>query len=334
MILRFDEYNHFNDLIKLHTVDDDNFLNERLSISEDVISETKRVVDYIQSEINNGNFNTIKPAFTYRDVEMDIVKLSNYSIKLFGKDCDLPISITRIVSEDKTNSINTSETNAEILSDLREINSKTCVEFQISGNIIFLNGEITDGSVGVLGHEIRHAYEKIQIYDGKPVVTTQQIVDAWAKWSKIYRNAVSYLIANTSSQKIKLNNETNFYNLIYTIYSSDISELSAFTQHTYEQCKKCKTISELTSSMKKSKLRKMIDGYDNILTIMENPEIQDHFNQKIAEYNLDLPSLKRLTKLFKKRCKKAKSNYGKVFAFIKEEIDSKDGELIFTDVKY
>lgn len=336
MILRFDEYNKFNGFIKSHTVEDDNFLNERLSISEDVISETMRVVKYIESEINKGNYKTIKPTAPNGGLDYDIIRLKNDTITLFDKKkIILNIKIHRF--KGYNDDVNKFETDAKMISSVKKsifAVLSTKVQFELYGNIVIYNGRVSEGSYPVIGHEIRHAYEYLHIYDGKPLFTLTQQIESKKKWKKIY-NTVSDYLQNIDEETIDSKNENDFYQMIYAIYMSDISEISAFTQQTYEQCKKSKTISELKASLKQSKLYMMIDTYKDVFNIIETPEMQKQFNQKIVEYNLDLPSLNKLTQLFKKRFKKAQSNYGKVFAFIKEEIDSQeDGELIFTDIKY
>lgn len=331
MLLKFDEYNKF---IQLNRTDD-NFLNERLSISEDVISETMRVIKYIESEISNGNFKIVSDKEINNGMDYDVIRLSNYEIKLFDKKCMIYLAIHRFIGDDPSGELNTLGTEATIGVNIRHL-LKTHVNFELSGDIILNNDKITEASYAILAHEIRHAYEQVKIYDDKPYFTVRQITEAGKKWTNIYREVNRYLNNSKSAQDLINNNEVEFYKIMYSVYMSDVSEISAFTQQAYEQCKKCKTLEDLKNSMKKSKLQTMLDVYTLALDFLKNPEIQANFNEKISKYGLtEIPSFKKLEMLFQKRHKKAKANYGKVFTFIKEEIDSdENGEVIFTDVKY
>lgn len=282
------------------------YLNESLSVSDDVKIETEKLVKFLNDNIHKEKL---------------------LDIELFGCPCCVSLDFINIDKKLDNENAKTLYRNHNFgLKTITHINNENGfakVSFKLDGTVLLENMKIGVFTKSILSHELKHMFINKQINDGVMVMSVITRNERNKKWRELYRDCVS-ILNNCKNDNYRESLGKNFYKIVYSLYSCTTGEIAAFTQQTYMECEGCLTEEEIKTRLKKSILYEIKESFKTTLNLLNDPNVITDYNNK---KDTILPSINVVKELIEKRYKKVLSNYGKVFVLLKDELLDKNNTI-------
>lgn len=277
-------------------------ISESLGVSVDVIKIVNELVAQIKDSIALGEFESISKKLDVDFIDDSADGSSLYNIKeilsvggfVFNVDCYL-LDYSNL-SDDEFEKISTLNTIANVV-----FNSS--MNFDLNLYIPTRKFEIGDIGIGVLNHEIMHAWQHYKKNDGKAE-------KKYPEWNRVY---------NTSIKILRSDERGDIYDIAKSIYYGDLKELASFTQQAYQELKDISDLKTVDKKIRETELYKGLLSIKDGLDLIKNGGLPDIFdiNEKL------------LLKILNKRIEQYKKNISRVVIARKEIIEK---DLYYFDI--
>lgn len=309
------------------------YILEKMSISHDVDVETDEVVKFLETQFRKpGNLTLIKKYVYGDEYIVNILPV----FKVFDHDCEFCLNLINLknnLSDDEKKELyRNHHFGLKTETTTKQNGDMVDMSFQISGDIILSNMNVGTFSSSIISHELMHIFMRIQIFDGLKYIDSSKFQKKRNKWRRIYRNCLD-ILNGCKNDDFRRYIGKDFYKIIYSLYTCDKGEIAAFTQQAYVECGDCRNKDEIQAKLEHSILYEMRRSFKTTLDILKKPEIDDEYDNKKKQLNIDLPDIRTLMKLIEKRYKKIDSNYGKLWTLLIEEFMDRNG-VIYRDIHY